>query len=187
MAAEVVLFKGVVAGQITGLVAAARCGHTLFKLLVAAVGIGVRGLAVHAVDMDGVLIGPHLTGGHVVALLVGGDAGHRDAAHGVLVVPGFHMDAEAAHTDGRVTCVYLCCAVSVGVVGHLDGVALRDGLLIGQLRVVVHGQGQIGLDGVIQLFCNGIVGVLFCLALVVLSVVQHIPQGKLRFTGLVGG
>ena len=184
VAAEVAQLEAVAAGQITGLVAAALCGHALFKLLVAAVGIGVRGLAAHAVDMDGVLIGPHLTGGHVVALLVGGDAGHRDAAHGVLVVPGFHMDGKAAHTGGRVICVYLCCAVSVGVVGHLDGVA---SLRIGQLRVVVHGQGQIGLDGVIQLFCNGIVGVLFCLALVVLSVVQHIPQGKLRFTGLVGG
>ena len=137
--------------------------------------------------MDGVLIGPHLTGGHVVPLLVGGDAGHRDAAHGVLVVPGFHMDGKAAHTGGRVICVYLCCAVSVGVVGHLDGVARHVSLRIGQLRVVEHGQGQIGLDGVIQLFCNGIVGVLFFLALVVLSVVQHIPQGKLRFTGLVGG
>ena len=184
VAAEVAQLEAVAAGQITGLVAAARCGHTLFKLLVAAVGVLCRIIAAHAVDMDGVLIGPHLTGGHVVALLVGGDAGHRDAAHGVLVVPGFHMDAEAAHTGGRVTCVYLCCAVSVGVVGHLDGVA---SLRIGQPRVVVHGQGQIGLDGVIQLFCNGIVGVLFCLALVVLSVVQHIPQGKLRFTGLVGG
>ena len=187
VAAEVAQLEAVAAGQITGLVAAALCGHALFKLLVAAVGIGVRGLAAHALDMDGVLIDPHLTGGHVVALLVGGDAGHRDAAHGVLAVPGFHMDAEAAHTGGRVTCVYLCCAVSVGVVGHLDGVARHVSLRIGQLRVVEHGQGQIGLDGVIQLFCNGIVGVLFFLALVVLSVVQHIPQGKLCLTGLVGG
>ena len=185
--AEVVLFKGVAAGQITGLVAAALCGHALFKLLVAAVGVLCRIIAAHAVDMDGVLIGPHLTGGHVVALLVGGDAGHRDAAHGVLAVPGFHMDAEAAHTGGRVICVHLLGTVFLCIIGHLDGVARRDSLRIGQPRVVVHGQGQIGLDGVIQLFCNGIVGVLFCLALVVLSVVQHIPQGKLRFTGLVGG
>ena len=187
VAAEVAQLEAVAAGQITGLVAAARCGHTLFKLLVAAVGIGVRGIAAHALDMDGVLIGPHLTGGHVVPLLVGGDAGHRDAAHRVLVVRGFHMDAEAAHTGGRVTCVYLCCAVSVGVVGHLDGVARRVSLRIGQPRVVVHGQGQIGLDSSIQLCRIGIVGVFRCLLGIIHSVTQHIPQGKLCLTGLVGG
>ena len=186
-AVEFTVLVGLVSALVTRFVLIAVRRHPFFKALVAVVGVLCRSLAVHAVDMDGVLIGPHLTGGHIVPLLMGGDAGHRDAAHGVLVVPGFHMDGKAAHTDGRVTCVYLCCAVSVGVVGHLDGVALRVSLRIGQPRVVVHGQGQIGLDGVIQLFCNGIVGVLFCLALVVLSVVQHIPQGKLRFTGLVGG
>ena len=183
-AVEFTVLVGLVSALVTRFVLIAVRRHPFFKALVAVVGVLCRSLAVHAVDMDGVLIGPHLTGGHVVALLVGGDAGHRDAAHGVLVVPGFHMDAEAAHTGGRVTCVYLFCAVSVGVVGHLDHV---DRLLVAQLRVVEHGQGQIGLDGVIQLFCNGIVGVLFFLSLVVLSVVQHIPQGKLRFTGLVGG
>ena len=186
-AVEFTVLVGLVSALVTRFVLIAVSRHPFFKALVAVVGVLCRSLAVHAVDMDGVLIGPHLTGGHVVALLVGGDAGHRDAAHGVLVVPGFHMDAEAAHTGGRVICVHLLGTVFLCIIGHLDGVARRDSLRIGQLRVVVHGQGQIGLDGVIQLFCNGIVGVLFCLALVVLSVVQHIPQGKLRFTGLVGG
>ena len=187
VAAEVAQLEAVAAGQITGLVAAALCGHALFKLLVAAVGIGVRGLAAHALDMDGVLIGPHLTGGHIVPLLVGGDAGHRDAAHGVILVPGCHLDGKAAHVGGGVVCRYNAAALDTAVIGDLDRVACVDRLLVAQRCVIVHGQGQIGLDSSIQLCRIGIVGVFRCLLGIIHSVTQHIPQGKLCLTGLVGG
>ena len=177
VAAEVAQLEAVAAGQITGLVAAARCSHTLFKLLVAAVGVLCRIIAAHAVDMDGVLIGPHLTGGHVVALLVGGDARHLHTPHRVAICL-VYLDGKAPHPGGGVVGSHrAACAVGTAVVGDgNDLVGLSLG--IGHGATVVEGQGQAIFQSLLQLCGVGIVGVILGLAAFVHSVLEALHQGK---------